>query len=223
MPEEAGGGDRAGFEHQRSLMLERDLKGRGIRDERVLAAMAAIPREIFVDPGRRAEAYADHPLPIGSGQTISQPYMVALMSECLELAGPEKVLEIGTGSGYQAAILARLAREVYTIERLPELAERAKATLRQLGCSNMHFRVGDGSLGWPEAAPFDRIIVTCAAPAVTEALKEQLADDGVLIIPVGHGWQRLLSVRRDRAGAWSEREVTTCVFVPLIGRQGFPE
>lgn len=211
------------FRRMRQTMVQRDLEDRGIRDRRLLDAMGRIPRERFVDTLNRGQSYADHPLPIGSGQTISQPYMVALMTEALELHGGERVLEIGTGSGYQTAILAELAAEVYTIERLPELAQRAQDTLAELGYANVHSRVGDGTLGWEEEAPFDRVIVTAAAPNIPPSLKTQISVGGTMVIPVGEGWQTLVKVRRTSRADWEEKRETSCVFVPLIGKEGFPE
>jgi protein-L-isoaspartate(D-aspartate) O-methyltransferase len=207
----------------RSEMLRRDIAGRGVRDARVLAAMGRVPRERFVPPELAAEAYADHPLDIGAGQTISQPYIVALMTEMLALTGSERVLEVGTGSGYQTAVLAGLCAEVLTVERLPELSERARAALAELGCGNVRLRVSDGTLGWPEAAPFDAILVTAAGPRVPESLKAQLADGGRLVMPVG-GWggQHLVTVRRSGARFAEERGID-CIFVRLIGEEGHPE
>ncbi|HIE52022.1 MAG TPA: protein-L-isoaspartate(D-aspartate) O-methyltransferase, partial [Armatimonadetes bacterium] len=170
---------------EREAMVERQIRARGVRDPRVLEAMRQVPRHKFVLPSLQAQAYQDTPLPIGLDQTISQPYMVALMTELLELKGPEKVLEVGTGSGYQAAILAELAEQVYTIERIPELAAAARQRLQELGYHNVTVRVGDGTLGWPEEAPFEAIIVTAGGQTVPPALKEQLAEGGRLVIPVG--------------------------------------
>lgn len=204
-------------------MLKNQLEPRGIKDLRVLEAFRRVPRESFVLDGDASQAYADHPIPIGYAQTISQPYMVALMTQCLELTGSEKVLEIGTGSGYQTAILCELAREVWSIERIQPLSERAAMTLQYLGYSSVHLRVGDGTLGWPEEAPFDRIIVTAAAPEVPPSLRKQLADDGLLVMPVGEMGIQALQVWRRRAGETESESVCDCVFVRLIGKEGYPE
>jgi protein-L-isoaspartate(D-aspartate) O-methyltransferase len=205
----------------RSAMVSQQLAARGIRDARVLAALARVPRERFVPEAVFDQAYADQALPIGEGQTISQPFMVALMTEALELTGDERVLEIGTGSGYQTAILSDLAQEIISIERLPRLAEEARQRLAELGCRNVDVRVGDGSLGYPSAAPYGAILVAAAAPRVPDALQGQLADGGRLAIPVGpHGHQDLVVVRRE-----GDRFVSTvresCVFVPLLGEGGW--
>jgi len=202
-------------------MVSRDLAGRGVRDGRVLSAMGKVPRERFVGAAERELAYADHPLGIGCGQTISQPYIVGLMTEMLGLVGTERVLEIGTGSGYQAAVLGELAGEVFSVERHAGLAESAGRLLAELGYRNVRLRVGDGTLGWPEQAPFDAIIVTAAAPGVPPSLKSQLADGGRLVIPVGCGFgQQLLAVRRE-GGEFSETPGIPCVFVPLVGKEGY--
>lgn len=203
-------------------MVRRDLAGRGISDRRVLDAMGAVPRELFVPQHLAADAYADTPLPIGNGQTISQPYMVAAMIEALRLAGGEKVLEIGAGSGYAAAVLARIADRVYAIERIDALAELARTNLARAGIGNVEIRHGDGSLGWPEQAPFDAILVSAGAPAVPEPLTGQLARAGRLVVPVGDApnAQQLLRVTRTAAGL--RRESLGAVrFVPLIGALGW--
>ena len=204
-------------------MVEDQIKARGITDARVLAAMRTLPRHAFVPDNFLDEAYQDHPLPVGEGQTISQPYIVALMTSRLELKGSEKVLEIGTGSGYQAAILARLSKEVHTVERIPELAEKAKSILKELGIDNVIVHLGDGSLGWPEAAPYDRIIVTAAAPAVPEELTSQLAPGGRLIIPVGERWNQMLEEWERTGVGLEKRDVLPVVFVPLLGQKGWQE
>lgn len=202
-------------------MVEHQLRRRGIRDPRVLAAMARVPRHLFVPPQWREEAYADYPLPIGAGQTISQPYIVARMTEALELKGSEKVLEIGTGSGYQTAILAELSREVCTIERIPELSEEAKARLSSLGYANVRFFVGDGTLGLPAEAPFDRIIATGALPRIPDALLGQLSDFGIIVAPVGEReFQRLLQLRKV-GDTVKEVGLGGCRFVPIIGKEGW--
>jgi protein-L-isoaspartate(D-aspartate) O-methyltransferase len=211
------------YDHLREMMVESQLIPRGIRDERVLDAMRRVPRHLFVEELIRHSAYDDMALPIGEGQTISQPYMVAIMTELLELKGSEKVLEIGTGSGYQAAILAELAHEVYTVERIPVLTKRAKETLLSLGYENVHLETGDGTLGLPEEAPFNRIIVTAASPKIPDPLLDQLAIDGVLIAPVGSRFsQQILKIKRTKQGTTEEYH-TPCVFVPLIGEHGWKD
>ncbi len=180
-----------------------------------------MPRHVFVPPDLVDEAYEDHPLSIGKGQTISQPYIVALMTEALELEGNEKVLEVGTGSGYQTAILAELAREVYSIERIPELARDAERRLEDLGYTNVHIKVGNGTLGWPEEAPFDAIMVTAGAPKVPGPLKAQLADGGRLVIPVGSEFHQVLYRVKRQKDTFSEEALTSCVFVPLVGEEGW--
>jgi protein-L-isoaspartate(D-aspartate) O-methyltransferase len=202
---------------RRARMVERQIRARGISDARVLAAMLKVPRHLFVPEAVREQAYEDHPVPIGFGQTISQPFIVAYMTEQLHLAPTDKVLEIGTGSGYQAAILAELAREVYTIEIIPELAMRARATLEALGYRQVHVRHGNGYLGWPEAAPFDKIIVTAAPDEVPPALVEQLALGGILIAPVGVVEQTLTIVRKTPGGL-VRRETIPVLFVPMVGK-----
>lgn len=198
-------------------MGKRKLALREISDPRVLAAMEAVPRERFVPAEYAEDAYGDHPLPIGYGQTISQPYIVALMTQLLELKGDERVLEVGAGSGYQAAILSLLARDVFTVERIPQLAEKARRRLMELGYLNVHVRVGDGYEGWPEHAPYDAIVVTCAADEVPPPLVEQLADGGRLVIPVGEsGWSQRLMLLRKRGADVEQREVAGVVFVPLV-------
>lgn len=197
-------------------MVERDLRGQGIRDEKVLQAMGKVPRHLFVDERHRAMAYGNYPLPIGEGQTISQPYIVALMTELLDLKGRERVLEIGTGSGYQAAILSLLAREVYTVEIIPILAERAKKTLAGLGYSNVTVKLGDGFLGWEEKAPFDAIVVTASPEKIPEPLWNQLAESGRLIIPLGREGKSQRLVRATKKGGKRRLEdVTGVLFVPM--------
>jgi protein-L-isoaspartate(D-aspartate) O-methyltransferase len=208
---------------ERAQMVARQLRDRGIRDERVLAAMAKVPRDRFVAEASGDTAYGDHPMPIGAGQTISQPYMVAIMTQCLTLKGEERVLEVGTGSGYQAAVLAECAREVYSVERIPALAEAAGAALGELGYSNVHVVVGDGTLGWPEKAPYDAILVTAGAPRVARAWVEQLAEGGRIAVPVGDRYAQTLICGFKRGGRMEEHGVCACVFVPLIGEQGWPE
>ncbi len=195
-------------------MVDDQIEARGIRDPRVLGAMRKVPRDRFVPPDVVSLAYADQPLPIGHGQTISQPYIVAYMSEALRVTPQSKVHEIGTGSGYQAAILGELAREVYTIELIPELAARARATLESLGYANVHVRTGDGYLGWPEEAPFDAIMVTAAPDHVPQPLVDQLAVGGRLVIPVGDFDQEIRILTRTPAGIEESRTIPVR-FVPL--------
>jgi protein-L-isoaspartate(D-aspartate) O-methyltransferase len=211
------------FGKARKQMVRRDLASRDITNERVLQAMSAVPRERFVWEVDRRDAYADRPLRIGDGQTISQPYMVALMTQQLSLSGGERVLEIGTGSGYQTAVLAELVSQVFTIERIESLSQRARATLEELGYTNVVFRVGDGSMGWPEEEPFDGVIVTAGAPQVPESLKRQLADGGRLVIPVGDRHEQDLLVVTRRGGRFEMATSTACVFVKLIGQEGWPQ
>lgn len=206
---------------ERRRMVE-ELQRFGIRDERVLSAMGKIPRHLFVPEHIRHLAYEDTPLPIGHGQTISQPYIVALMTEALGLTGQEKVLEIGTGSGYQTAILCELSREVFSIERIPELAEGARERLEELGYGNAHIRVGDGTLGWPEEAPFHRIIVTGGLPEVPKPLWEQLAEGGRLVAPIGGRYDQYLWVYTKERGRAHKRALCPCTFVPILGEHGFP-
>jgi protein-L-isoaspartate(D-aspartate) O-methyltransferase len=198
-------------------MVRLQLRSRGIEAESVLRVMSVLPRHRFVPGSARAEAYGDFPLPIGRGQTISQPYMVALMTGELGLGGRAKVLEIGTGSGYQTAVLAELAGEVYTVELIPTLLERARGLLEELGYRNIRYRAADGTYGWPEEAPFDAILVAAAAPAVPSALTAQLGDNGVLVVPVGRSqaFQTLLTIRR-RGARLEQREGIGCRFVPLV-------
>jgi len=200
----------------RERMVREQIAGRGILDPRVLAAVAHVPRHELVPVEMREQAYEDRPLPIGRGQTISQPYVVAYMTEQLRLRGDERVLEVGTGSGYQAAVLAELAREVYSIEIVPELGERARADLARLGYSNVHVRVGDGYRGWPEHAPFDAIIVTAAPGHVPQPLIDQLAVGGRLVLPVGDFEQELLRIERDATGIRREHLIGVR-FVPMRG------
>jgi protein-L-isoaspartate(D-aspartate) O-methyltransferase len=203
-------------------MVRFQIASRGVRDERVLDAMRRIPRDRFVPAANRADAWADRPVPIGHGQTISQPFMVALMSEALGLRGSERVLEVGTGSGYQAAVLGELAAEIFTIERIPELAGSAARTLVELGCGNVTVVIGDGCRGLIEHAPFDAILVAAAAPSVPPALRDQLADGGILVVPIGENAavQALTMVRRTGT-RFTIEEGTGCRFVPLIGEGAF--
>jgi protein-L-isoaspartate(D-aspartate) O-methyltransferase len=205
----------------RLAMVEEQIERRGIRDPRLLAVLREIPRHRFVPASRRAEAYDDRPVPIGEMQTISQPYMVAIMTAALAPQDTDRVLEVGTGSGYQAAVLSRLARSVISIERHESLAEQAAARLRALGYHNVQIVVGDGTEGWPEGAPFDRILVTAGAPSVPETLPSQLAEGGRLVIPVGPpGYQRLTLIDH-RGGRFDRQEGEACTFVPLVGRHGW--
>ena len=211
------------YEYQREQMVERQIRRRGVRDELVLRAMRAVERHLFVSENARDLAYEDHPLSIGLGQTISQPYIVAFMTESLNLTGREKVLEVGAGSGYQAAVLASTGCRVISIERLPELVLLARKNLDNAKIDNVQVVEGDGTKGFEEEAPYDRIIVTAAGPEVPNSLLEQLAPDGILLIPVGQRWsQELVRVKRKTDGF--EREtILGCVFVPLIGEQGWKE
>lgn len=211
------------FDDQRLSMVEKQLRPRDISDRRVLEAMAKVPRHLFVPPSYQSQAYEDRPLPIGNDQTISQPYMVAVMTQLLALQGEERVLEIGTGSGYQAAILAELARVVFTIERIPALIQKARKILQVLGYENIFFLTGDGTKGWPEEAPFDGIIVTAGAPQIPETLKWQLAEGGRLVIPVGPRYTQMLFKVTRKADQFLEEELTGCVFVPLVGDFGWQE
>ena len=209
------------FEEQREWMVRNQLEAWGITTLRVLDAMRRVPRELFVPDEEQKSAYYDGALPIGEGQTISQPYVVAYMTEMLRLGGREKVLEIGTGSGYQTAVLSLLASEVYTVERIERLARLAQKKLARFGASNVRFRLGDGSLGWPEHAPYDAILVTCAAPAVPQPLVQQLAEGGRMIVPVGpRGYQDLILVRRQGQEVAQDR-LSPVAFVPLIGEHGW--
>ncbi len=199
-------------------MVEDQLVRRGITDARVLDAMRRVPRHLFVEEALRDRAYGDHPLPIGEGQTISQPYIVGLMTSLLELTGTEKVLEIGTGSGYQAAVLALLARRVCSIERLTSLATRARAVLEGLGYKNVWIRVGNGALGWPDEAPFDRIIVTAGGPGIPPPLFEQLAEGGRMVLPVGVPQSQTLTLVEKVDGQQRARALGECTFVKLVGK-----
>ncbi len=202
---------------RRARMVETQIASRGVRDPRVLEAMRKVPRHLFVEPGERAHAYEDHPLPIGGSQTISQPYIVALMTELLGLPARARVLEIGTGSGYQSAVLSEIAAEVYSIEILPDLAQAASTKLKDLGYSNVTVREGDGYRGWPERAPFDGIIVTAAPEKIPEPLVNQLAPGGRMVIPVGGFFQELKVFTRETDGRVSEKDIVPVRFVPMTG------
>jgi protein-L-isoaspartate(D-aspartate) O-methyltransferase len=209
--------DDAALARARERMVAEQIEARGVRDPPTLAALRKVPRHLFVPPSMLAHAYADHPLPIGHDQTISQPYIVAFMTEALGLKGGETVLEVGTGSGYQAAVLAEIAARVYTIEIVEPLADEARGRLRRLGVTNVEVRAGDGYQGWPEAAPFAGILVTAAAPRIPEPLKAQLQDGGRLVIPVGDLEQELIVLTR-RGSDYEERRVLPVRFVPMTGK-----
>ena len=212
------------FSTARRRMIEEQLAGRGIRSTRVLEAMAAVPRHRFVDPALEARAYGDHALPTAEGQTISQPYIVARMLELAELDPTHRVLEIGTGSGYQTALLCRLCARVYSVERVASLLRAAQRRLDTLGLRNVLLRHGDGSLGWQEFAPYDRVLVAAAAPRVPDALRGQLGERGVLVIPVGGASSQHLEVWEHEAeGRWKHHRHGECRFVPLVGRDAWHE
>ncbi|MBI3011479.1 MAG: protein-L-isoaspartate(D-aspartate) O-methyltransferase [Candidatus Omnitrophica bacterium] len=210
------------FAAQRARMVGGQIKARGLTDKRLLAAFHKVERHLFVPEELQQEAYEDRPLPIGLGQTISQPYMVALMTSLLRLQGHERVLEIGTGSGYQTAILAELTLEVFSVERLPELLPAVKRRLDALGYFNVHLSPGNGSLGWPEFAPYDAILIGAAAPEIPAPLLEQLTDTGRMVIPIGSQSAQMLNEVEKRGGAIHRKEIASCVFVPLMGRYGWP-
>jgi len=210
-----------GFTLQRRRMVDQQLAGQGIRDSRVLEAIRTVPRHLFVPESGVPQAYEDHPVAIGQGQTISQPYMVARMTELLQLSGGERILEIGSGSGYQTAVLKALQADVFTVERLSDLSRQARENVERAGYSGVHYRVGDGSRGWPEEAPFDRVIVTAGAPTMPVSLVEQLREGGSMVIPVGgENEQELLLVRRGQGRVTRER-ICACVFVKLWGDEGW--
>jgi protein-L-isoaspartate(D-aspartate) O-methyltransferase len=211
------------FASQRQWMVEHDLQGRGISEAGVLSAMRRVPREEFVQESYLSQAYADGPLPIGMGQTISQPYIVALMTQELRLNNFCDVLEIGTGSGYQTAVLAKLAKWVYTIERFADLSAKAQAVLGRLGIDNVDYYIGDGSAGWPNKRQFDRIIVTAAVPKIPEQLIDQLVTSGIIIAPVGQGGSQELIAATKKEGKLIEQSVCDVRFVRLIGKHGFEE
>jgi protein-L-isoaspartate(D-aspartate) O-methyltransferase len=203
-------------------MVIHQLESRGIQDRRVLEAMRQVPREKFVPKERQDEAYRDGPLPIGYAQTISQPYTVAIMCEALNLTGLENVLEIGTGSGYAASVLGRLAQEVHTVERIPELAHSARTAIQSLGIQNVHVHVGDGSLGLPEHSPFDAIAVTAGGPGLPAAFSEQLAEGGRIVMPIGPMHDQTMCRFTKRNGALQREELGAFCFVPLIGAEAWP-
>jgi protein-L-isoaspartate(D-aspartate) O-methyltransferase len=211
------------YELEKKHMVEYQIRSRGIRSPRLLAAMEKVPRHRFLPNPGDPDAYRDYPLSIGSGQTISQPYIVGLMTDCLRLQGDERVLEVGTGSGYQAALLAELSRRVYTIERFPALADKARQVLQDLGYHNVEVLVGDGSEGCPEHAPYHRIIVTAAAPHLADPWIEQLTDGGRLVVPLGDRWGQNLTVVTKQGSELKKESVCGCVFVPLIGARGWTE
>jgi protein-L-isoaspartate(D-aspartate) O-methyltransferase len=215
---ERAGLERDRYERERDRMVEEHLVRRGITDPRVLEAMRRVPRHLFVEEALRARAYGDHPLPIGEQQTISQPYIVGLMTSLLSLAGPEKVLEIGTGSGYQTAVLARLGRRVCSIERLPSLAMRARTLLEELGYTNVWIRVANGALGWPDEAPFERILVAAGGPGVPPPLFEQLAEGGRMMLPIGDATSQTLTLVEKVGGAMRTTPYGDCMFVRLVGK-----
>jgi protein-L-isoaspartate(D-aspartate) O-methyltransferase len=211
------------FDAERRSMVKKQIARRGLREPRLLAAFESVPRHLFIPSPWRREAYKDRALPIGFGQTISQPYMVAAMTDLLALTGEERVLEVGTGSGYQAAILSRLAGQVYTIEFDPDLAIQARDLLRELGCKNVQFRLGDGSLGWPENGPFDGILVTAFASHVPQPLLDQLSDGGRLVMPVGSRSLQTLETWTRVGGHFQHNSIMPVVFVPLRGEFGWKE
>ena len=212
------------FDKLKAAMVTEQLISRNISDKAVLKAFLKVPRHEFVPKELRQNAYNDYPLPIGENQTISQPYMVALMTECLKLKGGEKVLEVGTGSGYQAAILGEIAGEVYSIERFNDLADKASKLLSSLGYRNIHIKAGDGTLGWSEFAPYDGIVVTAGAPAIPESLVKQLKDGGSLIIPVdGGGFGQTLKLVERIGRTTRTSDICSCAFVPLVGKEGWVE
>ena len=212
------------YSSQRQSMVDTQIVARGIKDERVIGAILEVPRHLFIEEAFRPQAYDDNPLPIGEKQTISQPYIVALMTEALQLKGTEKVLEIGTGSGYQTAVLAQLAEQVYSIERIPGLAKRARKVFDSLKCTNIVVTISDGTLGWKEHAPYDGIIVTAAAPRPPKALLDQLGKGGRLVIPVGDEFsQNLMVYTREDDGQFTTENRGGCRFVKLIGEQGWKD
>ncbi|MCF8719668.1 protein-L-isoaspartate(D-aspartate) O-methyltransferase [Nitrospina gracilis] len=211
------------YSGQRQKMVEEQLIDRGIRDLAVLEAMSRLPRHLFVEPSFQHKAYGDHPLPIGDNQTISQPYIVAAMTEALALKGEERVLEIGTGSGYQTALLAELAAQVFTVERIKSLGRRAKELLDRLGYTNINYKIFDGTYGWRDQGPYDAILVTAAAPDVPKTLVEQLKDGGRMVLPIGDSERQELVRVTVKNGAVQKTVLSHCLFVPLVGKYGWPE
>lgn len=215
----AGTSGQDNFETLRERMVDTQIRARDVRNETVLRAMRRVPRHLFVPDEMRTSAYDDRPLPIGHGQTISQPYIVAYMTEALQLTAAHTVLEIGTGSGYQAAVLGEIVKQVYSIEIIPELAETARGALAQAGYRNVEVRSANGYLGWPEHAPFDRIIVTAAPPEMPQALVDQLAVGGIMVVPVGTSHQELVVVTKTPSGATEKRTIDVR-FVPMVSKPG---
>ncbi len=209
------------YELSRKAMVDLQCRARGVREGRVLAALLKVPRHEFVQGALKERAYDDYPLPVGEGQTISQPYMVALMTEALDLGGGERVLEVGTGSGYQTAVLAELVKGVFSVERIELLAKQARALLDRLGYAHVLVKVGDGTLGWKEYSPFDRILVTAGSPNVPPSLLEQLKEGGKLVIPLGDTHSQVLTLVEKRNGKEVRNSLCGCTFVPLIGKQGW--
>jgi len=209
------------YEILRKRMVEEQLIPRGIKNQRVLEALRKVERHKFVPQDLRSSAYADFPVPIGEGQTISQPYIVGLMTEYLNVTDQDKVLEIGTGSGYQTAILAELAKEVYSIERFETLARKTEALLNELGYKNIKIKVGDGTLGWPESAPFDKVVITAASPKIPLPLTEQLKENGKLVLPLGENFSQVLTLVEKTKGKLKSTDICGCVFVPLVGKYGW--
>jgi len=205
------------------MMVNEQLAARDIDNKRVLEAFLKVERHRFLPDELRSSAYADFPVPIGEGQTISQPYIVALMTQCLDLKGSEKVLEIGTGSGYQTAILAELAKEVYSIERFSSLGQKASEVLKELGYNNIKLAVGDGTLGWPEYAPFDRIIITAGSPRTPLPIIEQLSENGKAVLPLGESFSQVLTLIEKKNAKIESTHICGCVFVPLIGKHANKE
>jgi len=213
------------YSFQRARMVREQIEARGIDNPQVLEAMRNTPRHLFVPENTASMAYADRPLPIGKEQTISQPYIVAYMTQCLRLRGGERVLEIGTGLGYQAAVLSRIASEVYSMERFPDLADKARELLAELGYDNVYISCGDGTLGWPEQAPFEGIIATASGPRVPDPLKEQLSYGGRIVMPVGSYrlGQNIVRLTKGREGRFQEENLLGVAFVPMVGEEGWQE